>query len=327
MFHILDVQQYLPARLKFALKPYYRSIFPNRLHALIYPTFRCNYKCSYCPVVTKFDFGTVFDIKSEMSADAWIKALNALPPAVVYVAGGEPFLYRDLPRLVNDLPEQHSLVGIVTNLSVQAEVYRRIKKRIHLNVSFHREFVTQERFIAKIRELKDQFHLCVNLVGTPENLPVLEEVRGAFKQSEIDLHVDPYVDPHFTYTTEQRRLLDGYLQHDRNPQEPSDFSDFGEKGCSAGRNYINIAPNGDVYSCASGLSYAHSTLYRHLAGQGDASEFRLGNILDPEFRLNRADRTCAMPCTAACDRDAAIIRPTEHKAPARTPAPLPRKAA
>jgi hypothetical protein len=96
------------------------------------------------------------------------------------VAGGEPFLYRDLPELVNHPPEQHSLVGIVTNLSVRAEVYRRIKKRIHLNVSLHREFVTPEQFIGKIRELKDQFHLCVNFVAKPENLPVLEENSRQF---------------------------------------------------------------------------------------------------------------------------------------------------
>jgi MoaA/NifB/PqqE/SkfB family radical SAM enzyme len=311
MFRILDVQQYVPARVKFALKPYYRKIFPNRLHALLYPTFRCNYKCSYCPVVTKFDFGTVWNMQSEMPATTWIAALEKLPPTVIYIAGGEPFLYRDLPQLVNELPAKHSLVGIVTNLSVHAPVYRRITKRIHLNVSFHREFATQEQFIAKIRELKDQFHICVNLVATPENLPMIEEVRATFQTNEIDLHVDPYVDPHFTYTPEQRKLLDTYIQRDRNPDEQLNFSDFSEKRCSAGRNYINIAPNGEVYTCASGITYVHSTLVAHLTGSIDVSGFRMGNIQDPAFHLNQSDITCALPCTAACDRDAAIIRPAD----------------
>src|SRR5436853_2492934 len=127
MFRILDVQKHVPASVKFALKPYYRKVFPNRLHSMLYPTMRCNYKCSYCPVVTKFDFGMVWGYGSELTASQWIAALEKLPPAVIYIQGGEPFLYRDLPELVNHLPEKHSLVGIVTNLSVPVHVYRRIK--------------------------------------------------------------------------------------------------------------------------------------------------------------------------------------------------------
>lgn len=308
MFRILDVQQYVPARVKFALKPYYRKVFPNRLHILLYPTFRCNYKCSYCPVVTKFDFGKVWDIKTELPASRWIEALEQVPPAVIYIAGGEPFLYRDLPRLVNDLPARHSLVGIVTNLSVPVEVYQRIQKHIHLNVSFHREFTTQEQFIGKIRALKDRFHLCVNLVATLENMPVLEEIHDTFQSNDIDLHVDPYVDPQFQYTAEQRKLLDRYMQNDRRPDEQLNFADFSEKKCSAGRNYINIVPDGGVYTCAAGISYVHSDLYQHLVRGNDVSVFRMGNLLDPAFRLNASDQTCTLPCPMACDRDAAIIR-------------------
>jgi MoaA/NifB/PqqE/SkfB family radical SAM enzyme len=311
MFRILDVQQFVPARLKFALKPYYRKIFPNRLHALLYPTFRCNYKCSYCPVVTKFDFGKVWDIHSELPAARWIEALDRLPPAVIYILGGEPLLYRELPQLVNELPAKHSLVGLVTNLSVPVHVYQRLRKRIHLNVSFHREYTTQEQFIEKIRALKDRFHMCVNLVATPENMPVLEEIRDTFQSNDIDLHVDPYVDPRFQYTPAQQRLLERYIQYDRNPEQQLNFADFSEKRCSAGRNYINVAPDGEVYTCASGLSYVHSTLYGHLLQGSDVSGFRIGNLMDAAFRLHETDITCSLPCPTACDRDAAIIRPIE----------------
>lgn len=282
---------------------------PNRLHALLYPTFRCNYKCSYCPVVTKFDFGTVWGVGSEMTAAQWLTALEKLPPTVIYVAGGEPFLYRDLPEVINRLPKKHTLSGIVTNLSLSTHVYRRIGSRIHLNASFHREFVTQEKFVSKIRELKDHFHLCVNLVATPENLPALEEISSSFTCNEIDLHVDPYIDPGFAYTADQRRILAPYIRNDRKPEEHNPFANYSEKRCSAGRNYIHVAPDGAVYTCAGGISYANSTLYSHIVKDADLSGFKMGNLLDETFQLNQSDMTCSLPCVHACDRDAAIIRP------------------
>jgi MoaA/NifB/PqqE/SkfB family radical SAM enzyme len=227
------------------------------------------------------------------------------------VAGGEPFLYRDLPEIINNLPEQHSLVGIVTNLSVGAHVYRRIKRRIHLNASFHREYVNQEEFVRKIRELMDAFHICVNIVATPENLPALAHIRSAFKSSEIELHVDPYVMPGFNYTSEQRKMLASNLQTDRDVNADRRFEDFSPKRCSAGRNYINIAPDGSVYTCAGMLTYAHSTLYSDISAGKDFSAFKLGNVLSPGFRLNQSDVVCVMPCAHACDRDAAIIEPLD----------------
>ena len=59
MFSIINAQRFIPANVKFALKPYYRMLFPNRLHIVLNPTWRCNYACSYCPVVTKFAYTTV----------------------------------------------------------------------------------------------------------------------------------------------------------------------------------------------------------------------------------------------------------------------------
>src|SRR5262249_25038543 len=162
---------------------------------------------------------------SELSGVQWVSALAKLPPAVIYVAGGEPFVYRDLPEIVNNLPEQHTLSGIVTNLSVGAHVYRRIKPRIHLNASFHREYVNEEEFVTKLRELKDAFHICVNIVATPENLPALAHIRSAFKSSDVDLHVDPYVMPGFNYTPEQRKILAGNIQADRDVNAERRFED------------------------------------------------------------------------------------------------------
>jgi hypothetical protein len=79
MFDVVSLQRVLPVRLKFYLKPYYRKIYPNKLHVLFWPTFRCNYRCSYCPVCTQFDFSTVFG-NTEMARR--IAAILLLEPAL-----------------------------------------------------------------------------------------------------------------------------------------------------------------------------------------------------------------------------------------------------
>jgi MoaA/NifB/PqqE/SkfB family radical SAM enzyme len=309
MFRIFDAQKFIPARLKYSLKPYYRKIFPNKLHAFLHPTYRCNYKCSYCPVVTKYDLAGIWGHSSELTARQWHDALERLPPTAIYITGGEPFLYRDLPELINGMSAKHSLVGMVTNLSVPVHVYRRIESRIHLNASFHREFTTQEDFIEKIRALKDHFHLCVNIVATPENLPVLENIRSVFGDHEIDLHVDPYLDPEFRYTAEQRQVLDRYIRPDRSAQADTTFDDFSTKQCSAGRNYIHLSPDGGVYTCSSGLGYLNSPQYEEITTGRDLSVYRMGNICSPDFELHATDMVCSLPCFYACDRDLAIIKP------------------
>ena len=306
---VLALQQLLPARVKFALKPYYRKVFPNKLHIYWNPTFRCNYRCSYCPVVTKFAFTTVVGKSGERSGADWLEAFDRLPPAAFYIAGGEPFVYADLPTVLNDLPLKHRLLGIVTNLSQPASVYRKIKKRLHLNASFHREHTSDDDFIAKIRELRDSFHIHVNIVATPQNLPLLTKIAEEFSGCDIPLHVDPFVQKGFQYTPRQLELLQPFLAPDRKPKTQLDFNDFHPKQCSAGRNYINLSPDGSAYTCNGGMNFVHSTLYSEWSSGRDVSKYRMGNIFDPNFQVNQKDMICSMPCNMACDRDTASIRP------------------
>lgn len=249
MFTIIGAQRFIPASVKFALKPFYRTLFPNRLHVILNPTWRCNYACSYCPVVTKFAYATVVNKSGERSAEEWIGALDKLPAAVIYIAGGEPFVYADLPGLINGLPEKHQLMGIVTNLSMPASVYRKIHGRIHLNASFHREHTDAEPFIAKVKELSGQFHIHANIVATPENLPLLAQISDELGTGGVTLHVDPYVDRNFQYSPEQLQVLRRHIKGDRHPETQLDFEDFSPKRCSAGRNYVNFTPDGSAYTC------------------------------------------------------------------------------
>ena len=275
---------------------------------VFWPTFRCNYDCSYCPVHTKFDFATVFPKACEKTWQQWVEALAKLPPAAIYFAGGEPFLYAGLPDLLNHLPAKHRLLGIVTNLSMPTRVFKKIKRSTHLNASFHREHVSEEAFVAKVKELQESFHVEVNIVATPENLPVIVSVEELLKSKQVTLHVDPYVDPGFRYSSEQLKLLQKHTQSDRKADALVEFNDFSLKSCSVGRNYINLMPNGDVFTCASGYSYAYSPLFAHVVEGQRTDHYRMRNLFDPNFSLNRTDVLCTLPCQAYCDRDSVLIR-------------------
>lgn len=306
---LIELQRFIPARVKYTLKPFYRRVFSNKLVVLLNPTWRCNYRCSYCCIVTKFAYTSVVPKAAEVTGEEWIRGLEKLPSAAVYICGGEPFVYADLPVIVNRLPEKHSLVGIVTNLSQPTVVYRKIERKIHLNASFHREHTDGPQFLAKIKELSPHFHIQVNIVATPENLKVLEQISDELKAAAVDLHVDPYVDIGFHYTPEQLGVLHRYITPDRQPESQLDFDDYSPKRCSAGRNYINFAPDGSAYTCQGGMNYLHSTLHAGMAQGRELGYFRVGNLFADDFRLNTEDVLCSMPCNIACDRDSTIIRP------------------
>lgn len=309
VFKITDFRAYVPNGMKHLLKPYFRNIFPNQVVALIWITFRCNYKCSYCNIVTNFNFGTVSGRETERSVEDWLKALDRLPPTLFYFAGGEPFLYQGFPELLNDLPAKHSLVGVVSNGTVKMEVYRRIKKRIALNISFHREFIEEQAFVKKIEELQQFFNVSVNIVATRENMSVLRHLDKYFKNKEITLHVDRLVDDTVVYTPEEIAYLDTFLSTERRKQRDQlNYDDYEPKLCNAGKNYLNIMPNGEAYTCAGGMEYIHSPLVKGILDQQpeapfDVNRFKMGNIFDPGFTINKRPIVCPLPCRAACDRD------------------------
>ena len=208
------------------------------------------------------------------------------------------------------MPEKHQLVGIVTNATMAKKVWTKINKKIHLNISFHREFIGEDDFISKIIELQQHFHVHVNMVATPDNLPVVNKIKDCFYGKGIVLHIDPYIDPNFIYSKEQLSQLEKVLGKDRNYnlKRQLDFDDYTRKDCSAGRNYINILPNGDVFTCAGGMEFTHSPRYASIIRDHPLAQYKMGNIFDSDFELNKKNIICSLPCNAACDLDAVRIK-------------------
>ena len=301
------VKKYLPKKILYKLKPFYRKFYRNKLHIIFYPTFRCNYNCSYCLNHTKYNYSeSLYPLKHEKCFEEWITVFEKLPKATISITGGEPFLYKDLPALLNNFPKKHSVSNIFTNLSASIDKYSSLSNKIPLTASFHNEYMTDEQFIEKIKKLSQlNFPVNVNFVASSDNIKIIGVIEKKFKQNNVQIHVDPCISLDSGYTEKEKIVLDKYLENDRDVRWLG-FKDYSKKKCSAGRNYIIIFPDGDVFSCMGGFYYS-TPLYKHLVNSKSTEQFYLGNIFSDDFKLNKMDIQCSLPCQEGCDLDLAII--------------------
>lgn len=310
------LQKLIPAQLRSILRPYHRLFFPNKIYGYWNITYRCTYKCSYCPFCNVTDYGKIYTKETEKTPDEWLKILEKLPPISFLLIGGEPMLYGGLPEIINNLPKQHSIIGMVSNASLPASLYKKIKKKICLSISFHREFAQEEEFIEKILELREFMWInSVNIVATPENIPFLEKLHNDLTPKGVTIRVEHLVKPGFKYTEEQLKELSKYLVNDRDWDKKVNFYEsFNTKNCSAGKNYINIMPNADAYSCVGGMEYINAKHRQELVnGQQDLSRYKLCNLADEKFSLNTCNEPCNLPCIYVCDWDYASILKNRNK--------------
>jgi MoaA/NifB/PqqE/SkfB family radical SAM enzyme len=181
----------------------------------------------------------IFKRDDEKTPSEWITALEKLPPARIYISGGEPFIYKGLPDFINN-QSKHKILGVVSNGTVPVKIFDRINKKIHLNISFHPEFVSQEEFLRKVEEIKslNRFYINVNIVATPENLPIIPIIKDRLVDKDVSLHVDPFIDADmkFQYSEAELKALMGVLYKDRkNSLDRLNFESYGRKKCSAGK--------------------------------------------------------------------------------------------
>lgn len=301
------VHRLVPNQIKQFLKPYFRTIFPNKLMGMIWITFRCNYKCSFCPYCGADDYSKTFPKSVERTGKEWIEALNKMPATSFYIAGGEPFLYADLPYIINNLPSKHSILGIVSNGSLPLDVYFKVNKKLNLNISYHSEFVKdKDEFVKKVVALKERFKVCVNIVATPDNFDFIKNKLKIFDENNIPYHVDPLVvdSKPYEYSPEYLEVLKKYIKKDRTFDVDDEKLYNSLKKCSAGRNYYNLMPNGDATICSRCKDFLYSPSIEHI----DNEVFKLGNIFNGDFHLNKKDFMCEYDCVDHCDWDYSKIK-------------------
>lgn len=304
---LTTIQKLIPLSLKAMLKPYYRLVFPNKLHGIFIPTYRCNYKCSYCFVCNKFQYSTIYPKNVEKTPEQWLNAFEKLPPTTFFILGGEPFLYNGLYKIINEMPKKHTILGLVSNCSMSIDLYKKINKPMHMNISFHREFAKENEFIEKVIELKKYHHVSVYIVAVPANIPFLPRLQKVMKEHKIELHIDPYISKDFKYTKEQLENLP-FSNERKYSKKYQLHNSLKMKNCSAGRNFYCVMPNGDAFTCTSGIDYIYSDLRKNDAKDFNTNLFKLGNVFNSEFKLNKNNINCNLSCFSHCDMDYCIIK-------------------
>ena len=265
----------------------------------------CNFKCPYCLIKIHNMNDTII---GEKDLDKIINSFDETKKTwLIWMTGGEPFLHPRFIELCKRLTKKH-YIAMNTNLSSPL-VYNFCKeidpKRVlRLNCSLHiteRERLgLKEDFVEKVKLLKERgFKVDISQVMWPPILERFDSIYEEFRKREILITPNSFNGIYNkkrypeAYTNKDKKKMQYYFneteKNNKNIIETikpkieinkkltkNDFSgklSFQGLPCLAGKNYVTIYHNGDIFRC-----YDDNT--------------KLGNIFSGEFKLLDKPEMC-----------------------------------
>jgi MoaA/NifB/PqqE/SkfB family radical SAM enzyme len=233
---------------------------PAMLAVEYLPTYRCNYRCSYCSSRAREE--------SDMATMTAVQAhLRQLPPLILAISGGEPSVWpllRGMLEFCIDLGPTR--VVIDTNLSSDlrastGQVFEQTPSLWFIHATYHEEKAEFSPFIRRVRALHE--------AGIAVDVRVIA-VANRYDQTRAiyDRFCDEGIIPRLKLQKLRKRqgrthrsgmLADYYGEYldwvRALGQDPSTQGLPETLGmlCSAGEKYQIIDPHGWVYRCASAL--------------------------------------------------------------------------
>jgi hopanoid biosynthesis associated radical SAM protein HpnH len=138
---------------------------------MLEPLFRCNLACAGCG---KIDYPDKI-LNQRLSVEECLGAADECGAPVVSIAGGEPLLHRDMPRIVEGLIEQRRFVYLCTNARLMEKKLDRYRPSPYFSWSVHLDGDRQmhdqsvcesgvyDRAVSAIRSAKDRgFRVSIN---------------------------------------------------------------------------------------------------------------------------------------------------------------------
>ncbi|QNP65835.1 radical SAM protein [Streptomyces genisteinicus] len=264
----------------------------------------CNFDCSYCVSTgtwsksRKHNWQDPGDLDRFKAVVRWI-GTRPQPVAVRLGSLGEPFASNEFLTEAGWLTRQSGVryVELVSNGSLLERRLPRLDKdanlaKLSLWLTYHDGQIPLERFIRNARFAQEEFgcFVVVNALLFPGNAQMVREVGDAAREAGLRFNLDLGYDPQapsddFDYSTAGPDRAVPVL---RDPDVLDEVARLGGETdltrtallalrnplgemCSAGHDSIFIGIDGEVYPCSR----------YHVLEQG-----RLGNILDPDFRLD-----------------------------------------
>lgn len=313
-------KRFLPLRVQEIIKPYFRTILPNMPYIVFIPTYQCNYRCSYC-TVTKSNYARLYPKTVEREWNEWVNAFSKFPPSVINISGGEPFLYDDLIKLMENIQKKHVINSMFSNFSLISDEkigeMDRLQRTLNIVASFHPPMSKKEVFAKKILKLNEMgFNVRVNYVTFPEDLSEQDVAYKSYFENNIGVifTIGICIDPLRDISEEGIKNINKYA--DSNYKELQSYGydreDYQKKVCKAGSSYCVVTPNGDVYTCMAGFYYSTSPVYERFVSGINTKQFYLGNLFDEcSFKPLSERMICSLPCSEACDLEAASVERLE----------------
>ncbi|WP_035236685.1 glycosyltransferase [Desulfobacter vibrioformis] len=155
----------------------------------IYLTLQCNLNCPYC---VNANIKGIEKNHKIIPGEKWIKAINREMCHVVFT-GGEPFLYKDLVKIINHIDPFLS-ISVYSNLSIDVrDQLADIDREVRFFVSWHaRQMPGRDIFLNNIKTIQDNplFSLTVHAVDAPENREFLTQDLAFFRNNGLNIDLD-----------------------------------------------------------------------------------------------------------------------------------------
>ena len=254
-------------------------------------TYRCNFKCKFCnywkdplgklpePAVEQYGIGA--------------KKLASFGSMLISLAGGEPFIRKDLPALISEIARYHLPFVTTNGWLVTPEVARDVFDAGLWGVSISIDYANSDQhdssrgkkgaweqawkaveYFSQAR-VHDYQRVNVMCVLLDDNLDQLEElmVKAADRQAYFMVQPYSYMKTNSTEYTPKQGVSDKLLKMWKrnknflsNPEYLKKFDQFlagGIPGCKAGRAFYNIDSTGDIAICVENKHKPIANLYEN----------------------------------------------------------------
>lgn len=291
-------------------------------------TWKCNFACAYCwqeVAAEAYRAGRA----NRIAPEVWVDRFQRLQPRELFLTGGEPTLYKQLPELIALLDPAIDL-HLNTNLSRTFDIDRFLKlvppdRFRELVVSLHPTEFALGEFFERLGRLSAAGYqrLLVTMVLYPQNLRFAAAALDCCQALGESLRFVPYVpaanDPvgrdrnlmvemhewvrratDYTHSLGKLRLWSFDKPQFWESNDGPSLSGRTPLFCPAGSQRVNVDDIGDVYVCMSAIDRSKS--FDRLSLPHYAP---IGNLFDDEFQLLERPILCweSFRCSA-CDFEA-----------------------
>lgn len=291
-------------------------------------TWKCNFACAYCwqeVAADAYRGGRA----NRIAPEVWAERFHRLQPRELYLTGGEPTLYKQLPEFIALLDPRIDL-HLNSNLSRTFAIERFLElvpvdRFRELVVSLHPTEFPLAEFFERLGRLSAAGYqrLLVTMVLYPQNLSYAAAALEACQSLGESLRFVPYVpapnDPvgrdaalmaemhawvrrasDYTHSLGKLRLWSFEKPQFWESADGAQASGRAPLFCPAGSQRVNVDDVGDVYVCMSAID--RSKTFDRLSLPHYAP---IGNLFDEHFALLERPIVCweSFRCSA-CDFEA-----------------------